>query len=578
MSHHRKYSIEYVLAAIGILIAYTVSNIYLEHVFGRNRAVVKTAFFFVYFLVWIIPLVYFWIKDKISENAVSPILVLCFAVLYTSTLWTISVPAGIGLPDVDFHVAKILYSSSGHFFNDPVTSFPSIYPPVYHIMAGLIMRVSGSDSSWFTLCRFHVLMLVFLFMSVYLLGRLLFTPVVGLLSVLLFCGVFDMPNWSGMFLPTPFLLALAVIINSVALTYLGFQGRSWYLYLAGLAAGLAVTIWPAFLPVGIALPIVVFLTMQKGLWRPTNLLKFVLPFSVFPIMVWLPQYLLLSKHGLLGHHSIGQFKGIPGVAWFSDFAARFILLGGFDQNQQWVTVLFGMIYVVLIFTAFLGFRSLREETILKKKFLGYFLFLMLISLPVVDYVFSSVYSRRVQVLLSTVLVILAGYYLVAQLKARYRVLVTVFVVLVVASTSGWNIYQAHSYVMEAKIRYDARRKETTHVLEFIKSKTSFGEYVFATGKIYRSVIFGNIIRFNLVAHRDGSYYSLDPILSEKMLTEYESILNSGNFNFIRGILKQYNVRYILINNGEEILYPGIKQLSENCRRVYHDGTFAVFRL
>ncbi|HEX7400906.1 MAG TPA: glycosyltransferase family 39 protein, partial [candidate division Zixibacteria bacterium] len=161
----------------------------------------RTVLALAYSSTWIGLLVYLWRKAKIPDKLIAPILVLCLAVLYVSPLTTISVPVGRNLPDVDFHAAKILFCSAGYFFNDPVTSYPSIYPPVYHIIIGSIMRLSGAADSWSVLSIFHVLMLIVLFMSVYLLAKTLFNPMVGIFSAMFLGAVFDIPNQSLMLIP-----------------------------------------------------------------------------------------------------------------------------------------------------------------------------------------------------------------------------------------------------------------------------------------------------------------------------------------------------------------------------------------
>jgi 4-amino-4-deoxy-L-arabinose transferase-like glycosyltransferase len=523
------------LVAVGILLIYTVSNIYLEHILGPYDPLLKTAFSFAYFLGWVSPLLYFWLKGKIPETFAAPILVLCLAILYVSPLVTIPVPVGLNFPDVDFHAAKILYSSTGHFFKDPVTSYPSIYPSVYHILIGSIMRVVGSHSSWLVLSRFHVLMLIALFLSVYLLANSLFNPRVGLLSVFFLGALFDMPNQGSIFFPTPFLLGLTVILNSITLVYLALQAKRWYLYPAGVVTGLAVTIWPAFLPVIFALVFAIFFAPDKRFRRLMDPLKFLLAFLVFPLMVWIPQYLLLSRHHLMGHHTIGRLKGIPEPAWFLDFISRFVLLGGFDRHQHEVTILFGTTYVILVAAAVLGFRSLGKKHLLKKRFLGLFFVSMLTALPIVHYVFSLMYSRCVQVLFSTLVAVVAAYYLVARLSGKYRLWGMALIVWIAGFATGWNIHRAHQHVLDTKNSFDSWKKYATGALEFVESNTAFGDYIFTTQNRYRFVLIGNLVRFNLVAHREGGYYSLNPELSEKMANHYNAILRSNDIGLTKKI-------------------------------------------
>ncbi|MFH1335057.1 MAG: hypothetical protein ABII96_00930 [Candidatus Zixiibacteriota bacterium] len=417
--------------------------------------------------------------------------------------------------------------------------------------------------------------LVVLFLSVYFLANSLFNPRIGFLSVLFLGAVFDMPNQGGMFFPSPFLLALTVMVNSVTLVYLGLRGKRWCFYPAGLLTGLAVTIWPAFLLVAIVLLVVIYFTPEKKFWNPVSLLKFILTSLIFPLMVWIPQYLLLSKHHLLGHQSIGQFKGVPGINWFLDFAARFILLGGFDRQQQWVTVLFGMTYVILIALVIWGVRSFGKKELLKKRFLKLFFISMLMALSIIHYIFYYTYSRRVQVLLSVIVIIVAGYYLVTRLPKKYRLWNVAFILWVIIFTNGWNLYMAHKYVPETEYRYEIWRKYATGALQFIESNTAFGEYLFATEKTYRILIMGNLVRFNLMAHRSGNYYSLNPDLSEKMLDHYNTILNSNDFNITKRILNYYGIRHIVIYEGEQATYPGLGLLYENCTVAYRDENYSI---
>jgi hypothetical protein len=564
--------------AFGILVIYAVSNIYLEHIVNPYDPLLKTAFFIGYFILCISPLLYFWLKRKIREGFIAPILVLCLAILYISALTTMPVPVGRDSPDIAFHAAKVLYSSTGHFFNDPITSFPSIYPSVYHILLGWIMRLSGSHDSSYLLSRFHILMLTALFMSVYLFATCLFNSRVGLLASLSFGGIFMLPVLGYMFIPMPFHLGLVMIINSATLIYLALQGKRRYLYPAGLLAGLAVTVWPAFLPVALALVVVFYYAPDKKLRRWVDCLKFSLPFLVFPIIVWLPQYLLLSKYDLLGSKSVGLFKTIPGLTWFLNLLVKFIFFGGLEYQPQWVTALFGINYIIFITLAFLGLRSFRKKDLWKKRFWGMSLILMLAVIILVHYSFGPTYSCRVQLVFSIPLITVSAYYLVGQLNKKHRILSISFIVWLVVLTCGWNVYNVNKLVQETKDGYEMWEKYCPGALQFIQSNTADADYIFATKETYRFVVLGKLLRFNLVAHRDGTYYSLNPGLSEKMLNHYNAILSSNDFGLIKKILNHYAIRYILIHKGEEASYPGLRQLLENCRPAYQDDVFTVLEL
>lgn len=560
-----------------IFVLYVVSSCLLERIVHSSDPILRTALALAFSSIWIGLFLYLWRKTRIPDSLIAPILVLCLAVLYITPLTTISVPVGRNLPDVDFHAAKILFCSAGYFFNDPVTSYPSIYPPVYHIIIGSIMRLAGATDSWLVLSIFHVFMLIALFMSVYLLAKTLFNPLVGVLSVLFLGAVFDIPNQSPMFIPTPFLLGLTVIANSLTLIYKGLQGKRWCYYLSGFLAGLAVTIWPAFFLVTLIFLVIIFFAPEKGSRHPGDLLKFTLMFLILPIVVWIPQYLLLSEFHLTRTATIGQFTGIPGPAWFFDLVYRFFLLGGFDWHQHGVTVLFGITYVIFIVLAISGFRSLGVKDLLGRRFLKWYLILMILVLPVVNYVFFSNYTRRVQVLFNIPVIILAAYYLLEQFSKKYRSLVIAFVVWAALFTNGWNVYQAHRLARETQERYENWKTNATEVLQFLQSNTNFGDFIFSTKQTYRWVIAGYLVRFNLLAHRTGAYFSLNPELSEKMLKQYNTVLGSNDLDLIMRILNEYKIRYVIIYQGEPEQFPGLLLLLERCAPAYASEFYAIVR-
>ena len=566
------------LAAFGILVVYGSSSLYLTRTFDTSNLLLKAAFSLIYFLLWTSPLAYLWWKGKVRVNIIAPILVLCLAILYTSALTIIEVPMSYAYADVAFHAAKVLHSSTGHFFYDPVTSYPSVYPSVYHIILGWAMRLLGSDDAFYVLSRFQILMLIVLFLSVYLLANSLFNPRIALGSVFLLGAIFDTPSESSMFYPTPFFMGLTVIVNSITLAYMALQGKRWCLYAAGLLTGLSVTIWPAFLPVAMVVALVIFFTPGKEQRQPIDLVKFALPFLGMVALVWIPQYLLLARHHLLGHHSIARITQIPDLGWLPDFLSRFILLGGIDPNHLWVTVLFGLSYVILIGTALLGFRYLRKKEHRKKRFLGMHLLLIVAVLVFVDYILGPTYSRRVQLVFSILLVTVAAYYLIGQLNRKYRILSISFMVWLVISTCGWHVYNVNKSVVKTKDGYEDWERYAAGMLQFIESHTAYGEYIFATRETYRFVVLGNLIRCNLAAHRDGTYFSLNPDLSERMLNHYNTIITSSDFGTIKKTLKHYKIRYILTYKGEGALHTGIRQLFENCAPVYQDDTFIVLKL
>jgi hypothetical protein len=567
------------LMAIGILLIYAISNLYLERIVQPRNLLLKTALSLIHFFIWISPLLYFWLKGKVRENVIAPIIVLCLAILFISPLTTIKVPIWYASADIAFHAAKVLNSSNGYLFHDPITSYPSIYPSVYHIILGGVMHLSDLDNGFYLLSRSHMLMFIALFLSVYLFVNHLFNSRIALVSVFFLGAIFDMPSQSSMFYPTPFFMGLTVMVNSLTLVYLAVQGKRWCLFPAGVLTGLAVTIWPAFLPVAAVLALVVFFAPGNKYRRPIDPVKFALPFLGTVAALWMPQYLLLAKHYLLGHHSIARVKGIAHLGWLPDFVSRFILLGGIDPNQLWVTVLSGIGYVILIGTGVLGFRCLRKEKPGKKRFLKMHLLLMLAVLILVDFVLGSAYSRRVQLLFSIPLASLAAYYLIGQLKRKRKILSVIPIAWLIALACGWNLYNLNDSVQKTKQGYEVWEQRATGVLRFIESNTRYGEYIFATPWTYRFVVLGNLIRGNLLAHRDGgTYYSLNPGLSERMLNDYHEILNSYNFSLTKRALSFYNIRYVLMFNGEESIHAGMRVLFENCRQVYRDENFTVLKL
>lgn len=216
-------AVRHTLLAFGILVIYAISNIYLERLVRPPNLLLKTGLSLIYFFIWISPLVYLWLKGKVRERVLAPIIVLCLAVLFVAPLTTLKVPIWHASADIAFHAAKVMHSSNGYLFHDPVTSYPSIYPPVYHMILGRVMHMSGLDNGFYVLSRFHMLMLVALLLSVYLLVNSLFNPRAALLSVFFLGAVFDMPSQSSMFYPTPFFMGLMVIVNSITLVYLALR-------------------------------------------------------------------------------------------------------------------------------------------------------------------------------------------------------------------------------------------------------------------------------------------------------------------------------------------------------------------
>jgi hypothetical protein len=195
----------------------------------------------------------------------------------------------------------------------------------------------------------------------------------------------------------------------------------------------------------------------------------------------------------------------------------------------------------------------------------------------IHYVFSFMYSRRVQVLFGIPLVVLAAYYLITNLNAKYRLWKVALIIWLVLFANGWNVYMGHKYVMETKERYETWKTYGTRVLEFIQSHTKPGEYIFATDNTYRFVIIGNVLRFNLQAHRSGNYYSLNPDLAKELMDHYDDVLLSRDFDLIQRILSYYGIRYVLVRLGEQEIYPGLKQLYDKCEKDYRDENYVVLK-
>jgi hypothetical protein len=368
-----------------------------------------------------------------------------------------------------------------------------------------------------------------------------------------------------------------VMVNSATLIYKGLQGKRRYFYLAGFLTGLAVTIWPAFLVVAFIFLLLILFVPQKESRRLSDLLKFTLPFLILPLVVWIPQYLLLSEFHLTHTATVGQFTGIPGPAWLLDLAYRFFLLGGFDWHQQGVTVLFGITYVILIVLAILGYRSLKKSDPLRRRFLKWFLVLMILVLPLVNYVFFSNYTRRVQVLFSISVIVLAAYYLLERFQQKRRIWAIAFVAWITIFANGWNVYQAHTEVLGAQKRHEGWQEDATGVLQCLRANTNFGDYIFCTKHTYRWVIAGYLVRFNLLAHRSGAYFSLNPELSEKMLNQYNAVLGSTDLDLIMRIFREYKIRFVIIYKGEPEQFPGLQLLLEHCTPVCTSDFYKIVR-
>ena len=61
------------------------------------------------------------------------------------------------------------------------------------------------------------------------------------------------------------------------------------------------------------------------------------------------------------------------------------------------------------------------------------------------------------------------------------------------------------------------------------------------------------------------------------MDRYDDVLLSHDFDLIQRILDLYGIRYVLVREGEQEIYPGLRLLYDRCEKEYQDENYTVLK-
>lgn len=445
-------------------------------------------------------------------------------VLLAIKMLSTELPLGAGSPDVAFHAGKVLTIATypDMLFDDPVTGNPSIYPAVYHGIAAIFHNIFNADNGYSGLRIFHVITLILLIFSVYFWGYITFGRPAALFSSAALTTIVWMPVSGYIFMPTPHVFGLLFMVNALAFSYLGLSKKNYFV-LSGVLSGLGAVVWPIFSVV----PII--LSLYLILYRREFFLRYFLPMIISIAIVWVPQFMILLKNNLLNPAS-NEIS--PLEIW------KFIFLGDFSQ-MKWLIAIFAVNYLFII--------TLTAKYLFKNRphFFTFITTALFISTLLVYILFNPCdihsYGRRFQFLFSIAILPIAGHYLYSLGKNRYKI---VCVCLLILGLS-WNYYKLDQLSSRADDVYSSWLTYGKELVDNLNKVTKDKEFILTPPLVYRKAVLGYTIRHALEANRDGTYFSLDTRLSQKLHRDLFKLMNTQEAYKLKPQLDKYEITYFI---------------------------------
>lgn len=169
---------------------------------------------------------------------------LVLTVLVAAIVLSLQLPFLYYSDDIVFHAAKIQAAMDGDFFTDPITGFHSLYPPLFHVIAGSAANLLDLTSFQISRGVQLVQFLGLLASAFFLFSIVLCSPEKAALGTLLLVFTFYAPSGKYWLIHNPFNFSVMFTLAGVALllSYLRTE-RLWQGLLGAFIAGIAVNIW-----------------------------------------------------------------------------------------------------------------------------------------------------------------------------------------------------------------------------------------------------------------------------------------------------------------------------------------------
>lgn len=474
-------------------------------------------------------------------------------VMLGPALWYQEAPSEF-TPDMMYIKAKVNYVLEGNIFGDPVTGVTTFHPPAFHVALGAIKALGLNFSP--------LLWLVFMFdMAVvfglfYAISRELFDEETAMTAT----------AW------VPFVMAFIgagalLLANAYSFSMMFFLAGFWsflrrgqslrFSLLAGLLWGLGFLISPVYVfMLGFIFAYVLFVekNIKAGLASIAAFLVTLIPFYV--------QVYDVYSQGLQGTAAFAFWRGVPDAEWIGRFFA--VTLGGPKQD---VSSPSGLMSIALFATA--GLAMWRQRRV------PWYLAVAGLAYLFTYYHFNAQYAARMQFFL---------FLFAAMVGMNWLLTFRGFRPLVWAGVALVCIYSVYWHYKPSIVWYDKMEQaeaDYTGWLDFrdeLQELVKPGEYIFCTKDTYLHYVMPLPNIHALGCYRTMEYFQLNARLSKQLEDDYNTVINTEDFQTAMTIASRYGIRTAVFKNTmKEVSLPLFTTLKNIWPIVYNDGQITIMR-
>jgi hypothetical protein len=481
------------------------------------------------------------------------LLLIAFALILAAPVLYHGLPLYFFMPDIQFVKAKILHVMEGSLYADPVTGFPTLHPPYYHLLLSFFSRLGISmDILLLAVSTINICLIV---LFSFLVLKRVFDEKAALFSTLMIPFVFPYMGPGYILLATSFYFSLPFFLAGLWL-YLKPSSSSKLDIAASILWGMAFLFSPGYLF------LIGFTFLYELLFRK-NRRRFAILAAGFLVTVvpFFIQSITIYNNNMGGTAAFSFWRGIPGPGWWRDFAANLLspVEGDLTRWPTFMAAGLGLLGIIGIILTRHGHACV---------------IIAAVAYCFTAYHFNAQYASRIQLFLSLFLV---AYAIRLLMSFRVHRLATTGLILILVG--------AGAYCHIAKM-WEISAAQNGEYIEFrdavAELKENFNEYVesnafvLATDYTYRTHIMPFFPVHGLIAYKSGEYFQLKTEIADEMLKDYHRLINNANIREIDHFCRKYDIRYAVAGEASDMSAPVFRTISLYWRLAYRDGHFRIY--
>jgi hypothetical protein len=464
-------------------------------------------------------------------------------------------PHGLYFPDLQYVKAKTNYLLDGHLFADPVTGYPTIHPPFYHLFVAPL-KLAGLDytSALLVLLVFNIAMF---FTFSYLIVKTVYGNPTAILTSLTIPFLYVFVSGSTLNLPASFAFSISFFLAGLWLLLRQSDSIRQSL-LVGLLWGIAFLISPLHLfAFG---PVLIYQFFFRKEYRNTLIMAVTIGVVSIPFII---QTAMLVEQNL-GHSTTFSFwPGLRDFIWAGNILTGLLV---FDKDGSfWVATAIAAAAVAGSCFAFL-----------KQRRVHWFVVTSAVSFVLVSFHFKEQYAERMLLFLMLFLLAASIRFLLSNTQRMRYVLVAVLLV------GGYSMLRHFQLSIESfypSMSTSNRVRDNAWRLPgIVRGLTEPEEFIFCTKDTYRYYLMHDWYGHSLGCYRTMEYFQLDSYLAQRLQADYHSAFKAKTYDQVLPIINKYDIRIAVFKTTKKestMLLYGL--IAERWPKVFDDGYFRIFR-